>query len=90
MKLTNRKLVPVTPRGQEPVCRCYAEALRMISPVYCMEDIVVPVSQIPRALEVAIFKNRLREQEILFMARNIDSGGQAIHSHTGLDFILPK
>ncbi|HHW44951.1 FAD-binding protein [Desulfofundulus thermobenzoicus] len=31
--------------------KCYAEALRMISPVYCMEDIVVPVSQIPRALE---------------------------------------
>ncbi len=30
--------------------KCYAEALRMISPVYCMEDIVVPVSNIPKAL----------------------------------------
>lgn len=27
--------------------RCLAEALRVTSPVYCMEDIVVPVSQIP-------------------------------------------
>ncbi|NHM27467.1 FAD-binding protein [Desulfofundulus sp. TPOSR] len=39
--------------------RCYAEALRMISPVYCMEDIVVPVSQIPRALEAI---NRIAEK----------------------------
>jgi glycolate oxidase len=31
--------------------KAYAEALRMISPVYCMEDIVVPVSNIPAALE---------------------------------------
>ena len=31
--------------------KAYAEAIRMISPVYCMEDIVVPVSEIPRALE---------------------------------------
>ncbi|MGI6093500.1 MAG: FAD-binding protein [Veillonellaceae bacterium] len=31
--------------------KAYAEALRMISPVYCMEDIVVPVSNIPKALE---------------------------------------
>ena len=31
--------------------KCYAEALRMLSPVYCMEDIVVPVSEIPKALE---------------------------------------
>ncbi|MCL6634251.1 MAG: FAD-binding oxidoreductase [Peptococcaceae bacterium] len=30
--------------------KCFAEALRLISPVYCMEDIVVPVSKIPRAL----------------------------------------
>lgn len=30
--------------------KAYAEALRMISPVYCMEDIVVPVSHIPEAL----------------------------------------
>jgi len=30
--------------------KAYAEALRMISPVYCMEDIVVPVSAIPEAL----------------------------------------
>jgi glycolate oxidase len=30
--------------------KAYAEALRMISPVYCMEDIVVPVSNIPQAL----------------------------------------
>ena len=27
--------------------RCLAEALRVTSPVYCMEDIVVPISQIP-------------------------------------------
>ena len=27
--------------------KCVAEALRMISPVYCMEDITVPTSQIP-------------------------------------------
>jgi glycolate oxidase len=31
--------------------KAYAEALRMISPVYCMEDIVVPVSNIPAALD---------------------------------------
>ena len=31
--------------------KCYAEALRMISPVYCMEDIVVPISNIPAALD---------------------------------------
>lgn len=31
--------------------KCYAEALRAISPVYCMEDIVVPTSHIPQALE---------------------------------------
>lgn len=31
--------------------KCYAEAIRMLSPVYCMEDIVVPVSNIPKALE---------------------------------------
>ncbi|ABZ85145.1 fad/fmn-containing dehydrogenase [Heliomicrobium modesticaldum Ice1] len=31
--------------------KCYAEAIRMISPVYCMEDIVVPVSNIPKAIE---------------------------------------
>ncbi|AEF95060.1 D-lactate dehydrogenase (cytochrome) [Desulfotomaculum nigrificans CO-1-SRB] len=31
--------------------KCYAEAIRMISPVYCMEDIVVPVSNIPKCLE---------------------------------------
>ncbi|HUW63090.1 MAG TPA: FAD-linked oxidase C-terminal domain-containing protein [Spirochaetia bacterium] len=30
--------------------KCFAEALRVVSPVYCMEDIVVPVSSIPRAL----------------------------------------
>lgn len=30
--------------------KAFAEALRMISPVYCMEDIVVPVSRIPEAL----------------------------------------
>ena len=32
--------------------KAYAEAIRMISPVYCMEDIVVPVSEIPAALAV--------------------------------------
>jgi len=31
--------------------KAYAEALRMISPVYCMEDIVVPISNIPQALD---------------------------------------
>ncbi len=31
--------------------KAYAEALRMISPVYCMEDIVVPISNIPAALD---------------------------------------
>ncbi|ABO48917.1 FAD linked oxidase domain protein [Desulforamulus reducens MI-1] len=31
--------------------KCYAEAIRMLSPVYCMEDVVVPVSNIPKALE---------------------------------------
>jgi glycolate oxidase len=31
--------------------KAYAEALRMISPVYCIEDIVVPISNIPKALE---------------------------------------
>ncbi|MGQ9556948.1 MAG: FAD-binding oxidoreductase [Desulfurispora sp.] len=31
--------------------KCYAEALRMLSPVYCMEDIVVPISKIPEALK---------------------------------------
>lgn len=31
--------------------KCYAEALRVISPVYCMEDIVVPTNRIPQALE---------------------------------------
>ncbi|GAB6157164.1 FAD-binding oxidoreductase [Desulfotomaculum varum] len=30
--------------------KCYAEAIRMLSPVYCMEDIVVPVSEIPKCL----------------------------------------
>ena len=30
--------------------KCYAEALRVISPVYCMEDIVVPTNRIPQAL----------------------------------------
>lgn len=30
--------------------KCFAEALRVVSPVYCMEDIVVPVARIPRAL----------------------------------------
>jgi len=30
--------------------KCFAEALRLVSPVYCMEDIVVPVSNIPKAL----------------------------------------
>lgn len=31
--------------------KCYAEAIRMLSPVYCMEDVVVPISNIPKALE---------------------------------------
>lgn len=31
--------------------KAYAEALRMLSPVYCMEDIVVPIATIPAALE---------------------------------------
>lgn len=31
--------------------KCYAEAIRMLSPVYCMEDIVVPISSIPTCLE---------------------------------------
>lgn len=31
--------------------KAYAEALRMISPVYCMEDIVVPIANIPAALD---------------------------------------
>ncbi|SHE72042.1 glycolate oxidase [Desulforamulus putei DSM 12395] len=31
--------------------KSYAEAIRMLSPVYCMEDIVVPVSEIPKCLE---------------------------------------
>ncbi|MFZ5642806.1 MAG: FAD-binding oxidoreductase [Bacillota bacterium] len=31
--------------------RCLAEALRVTSPVYCMEDIVVPVSEIPEVLK---------------------------------------
>ena len=30
--------------------KCFAEALRVVSPVYCMEDIVVPVAAIPKAL----------------------------------------
>lgn len=31
--------------------KCYAEAIRLLSPVYCMEDIVVPVSSIPEMLQ---------------------------------------
>ncbi|AJQ28689.1 FAD-binding oxidoreductase [Pelosinus fermentans] len=31
--------------------KAYAEALRMLSPVYCMEDIVVPIANIPAALD---------------------------------------
>lgn len=31
--------------------KCFAEALRLVSPIYCMEDIVVPVSEIPKAVE---------------------------------------
>lgn len=31
--------------------KCYAEAIRLFSPVYCMEDIVVPLAGIPEALE---------------------------------------
>lgn len=30
--------------------KCFAEALRLVSPVYCMEDIVVPINNIPKAL----------------------------------------
>lgn len=30
--------------------KCVAEALRLLSPVYCMEDITVPISEIPRML----------------------------------------
>ncbi|PHJ39654.1 hypothetical protein P378_02360 [Desulforamulus profundi] len=31
--------------------KSYAKAIRMLSPVYCMEDIVFPVSNIPKCLE---------------------------------------
>lgn len=31
--------------------KCVAEALRVVSPVYCMEDITVPTSEIPRMLK---------------------------------------
>ncbi len=34
--------------------RCLAESLRVTSPVYCMEDIVVPVSTIPEVLDEII------------------------------------
>ncbi|MGE5572620.1 MAG: FAD-binding oxidoreductase [Bacteroidota bacterium] len=30
--------------------KCVAEALRLVSPVYCMEDITVPTSEIPKML----------------------------------------
>lgn len=30
--------------------KCVAEALRLLSPIYCMEDITVPISEIPRML----------------------------------------
>lgn len=31
--------------------KCFAEALRLVSPIYCMEDIVVSVSEIPKVVE---------------------------------------
>lgn len=31
--------------------KCVAEALRVVSPVYCMEDITVPISEIPALLD---------------------------------------
>ena len=31
--------------------KCIAEALRVVSPVYCMEDITVPISEIPAMLD---------------------------------------
>lgn len=31
--------------------KCIAEALRVVSPVYCMEDITVPISEIPAVLD---------------------------------------
>lgn len=39
--------------------KCVAEALRVVSPVYCMEDITVPTSQIPQLLsEISAISER--------------------------------
>lgn len=39
--------------------KCVAEALRLVSPVYCMEDITVPISEIPGLInEIALIAAR--------------------------------